>query len=176
MGKVLSIVLIIIATIFLAVSIFLIVYKPFGGIPNNKDKENYAKRSDIFKDGKFVNSEDFEVMGTWEDPFKDRIGTKGVTPKDEIPTIQYQYTEPKEDEVLITWFGHSSSLIQIHGLNILVDPIFENITSPVSFIGPRRFSKVPVNIDDLPEIDLILITHDHYDHLDYRTQIGRAHV
>lgn len=54
----------------------------------------------------------------------------------------------------------------MHGMNILIDPVFSERTSPVSFIGPKRFSKLPVEIDDLPELDVVVISHDHYDHLD----------
>ena len=59
--------------------------------------------------------------------------------------------------------------MQIHGMNILIDPIFSEYSSPFSFVGPERFSDFPIFIDDMPNIDIVVISHDHYDHLDYDT-------
>ena len=167
--KVIKVLLIVILSIIVIGFLVIKLYKPLGGRPTKKDKEDYAKRSEIFKDGKFVNPGNFTVMGEWKDPYSERKGTKGTKPVDKIPVIKYKYTEAKEDEVLITWFGHSSSLIQIGDFNILIDPVFGKVTSPVSFIGPKRYSDVPVSVKDLPKIDVVLISHDHYDHNDYRT-------
>lgn len=73
----------------------------------------------------------------------------------------------KDDSVIqVTWLGHSSILLQIKGFNILFDPIFSNRASPFSFIGPKRRSKLPIKLEHLPNIDYIIISHDHYDHLD----------
>jgi L-ascorbate metabolism protein UlaG (beta-lactamase superfamily) len=63
------------------------------------------------------------------------------------------------------WIGHASVYIEIDGLRLLVDPVFSNYASPMEF-GPRRFHPPPVALADLPPIDAVLITHDHYDHLD----------
>lgn len=65
-----------------------------------------------------------------------------------------------------TWVGHTTALLQLGGLNILTDPVWSDRASPVSFTGPKRFSAPGISLDDLPPIDLILISHDHYDHLD----------
>lgn len=69
----------------------------------------------------------------------------------------------------MTWLGHSSLLIQMHGMNILIDPIFSQRSSPISFMGPKRFSEPPLTIEELPEIDIVIISHDHYDHLDMKS-------
>ncbi|HEV2558689.1 MAG TPA: MBL fold metallo-hydrolase [Microvirga sp.] len=65
--------------------------------------------------------------------------------------------------------GHACLLIQVAGLNILVDPVFVDRASPVSFAGPRRVNPPGIAFDDLPKIDAVLITHNHYDHLDVAT-------
>lgn len=72
-------------------------------------------------------------------------------------------------EPRITWIGHSTFLIQAGGLNILTDPIWSDRASPVSFAGPRRIAPPGVGFDDLPRIDITLLSHDHYDHLDRQT-------
>jgi len=69
----------------------------------------------------------------------------------------------------ITWIGHSSILIEIDGLTILTDPVWSERVSFVSFAGPKRFFSPPVSLDDLPHLDAIIISHDHYDHLDAST-------
>lgn len=69
----------------------------------------------------------------------------------------------------VTWLGHSTFLIQYRGLNILTDPILSGRASPVSFAGPARLVDMPVTLKDLPRIDFVVISHNHYDHLDQET-------
>ncbi|WP_379128681.1 MBL fold metallo-hydrolase [Paenibacillus sp. sgz500958] len=68
----------------------------------------------------------------------------------------------------ITWFGHSALLLKVNGLTLLLDPMFGNSPSPFPIFGPKRYStKLPIEIDELPAIDAVILSHDHYDHLDY---------
>ena len=71
--------------------------------------------------------------------------------------------------MMVTWIGHSTVLVQTAGLNILTDPIWAERASPFSFIGPRRVRAPGVRLEDLPKIDLILVSHNHYDHMDLAT-------
>jgi len=73
------------------------------------------------------------------------------------------------DGVVITYVNHSTFLIQTAGVNILTDPIWSDRVSPLSFAGPKRFRPVGVKFEDLPPINLVLISHNHYDHLDIET-------
>lgn len=73
------------------------------------------------------------------------------------------------DAMRVTWIGHSTVLVQTQGLNILTDPIWSDRASPVSFTGPRRVRAPGVRFDDLPRIDLVLVSHNHYDHMDLPT-------
>ena len=65
----------------------------------------------------------------------------------------------------VTWFGHSSSLLEIDGVRILIDPVWDKRASPTRWSGPKRFFPAPLALEDLPPIDVVLISHDHYDHL-----------
>jgi L-ascorbate metabolism protein UlaG (beta-lactamase superfamily) len=65
----------------------------------------------------------------------------------------------------VTWLGHSTVLLEIDGRRVLTDPVFGERASPVSFAGPRRFHPVPVRLDELPALDVVVLSHDHYDHL-----------
>lgn len=77
-----------------------------------------------------------------------------------------------------TWLGHSTVLIEIDGLRVLTDPVWGPRASPSRVAGPKRFQPVPVRLSELPPIDLVLVSHDHYDHLDYPTirQLAKGEV
>jgi L-ascorbate metabolism protein UlaG (beta-lactamase superfamily) len=69
----------------------------------------------------------------------------------------------------VTWFGHSASLVEIDGFRVLIDPVWEQRASPFEFTGPKRFFQPTLELQDLPKLDVVLISHDHYDHLGART-------
>jgi L-ascorbate metabolism protein UlaG (beta-lactamase superfamily) len=69
----------------------------------------------------------------------------------------------------VTWFGHSASLIEIDGVRVLIDPVWDERASPVAWAGPKRFFAPTIPLDELPPLDAVLISHDHYDHLGKRT-------
>ncbi|WP_413586675.1 MBL fold metallo-hydrolase [Bdellovibrio sp. HCB274] len=82
-------------------------------------------------------------------------------------TVAVDLNALKNPEALqITWLGHSSMLVQMDGMNILTDPSLSERVSPFSFMGPKRFGKLPLEIEQLPKIDVVVISHSHYDHLD----------
>ncbi|MCG6139452.1 MBL fold metallo-hydrolase [Leptospira mtsangambouensis] len=69
----------------------------------------------------------------------------------------------------VTWVGHATTLIQIDGVNILTDPIWSERCSPIGFIGPKRYTPPGIKIEDLPPIDIVVLSHNHYDHTDLPT-------
>ncbi|MBM3546030.1 MAG: hypothetical protein FJX54_03685 [Alphaproteobacteria bacterium] len=79
------------------------------------------------------------------------------------------WTRRAESGLRATWLGHSTVLIEIGGLRVLTDPVWGNRASPSRLIGPKRFQPIPVPLRQMPPIDLVVISHDHYDHLDYPT-------
>ena len=123
-----------------------------------------------FSDGRFHNPPSFDprsmrpTLGTmWE--FFTRRGRR--VPRGELPLVDPQPTwrRSPERDLRATWLGHSTVLLELDGLRILTDPVFGSRVSPLSFMGPKRFHPVPVALDALPDLDLVLLSHDHYDHL-----------
>lgn len=129
--------------------------------------------SSHFKDGKFFNTIDTRVstasgsrLGSLVEFFTDQQQRE---PEIALPSMPVVAESIGTGEGLrVTWLGHSTSLIEIDGQVILTDPMFSDRASPFSFLGPKRFSIAPpIELADLPDIDVVLISHDHYDHLDY---------
>ncbi len=91
--------------------------------------------------------------------------TEPRQPLGPYPTDPAAYLQPPATGLRITWFGHSSLLLELDGLTLLADPVWDQRASPVNFFGPKRFFPPTLPLEDLPPIDAVLITHDHYDHL-----------
>src|SRR5450631_787561 len=88
------------------------------------------------------------------------------------------WAKPATSGLRATWLGHSTVLIEIDGLRVLTDPVWGARASPSSLAGPKRFQPVPVSLDALPPLDLVIVSHDHYDHLDFPTirELARGKV
>jgi len=88
-------------------------------------------------------------------------------PPIELPVLDPReaWARPVDTGLRATWLGHSTVLLEIDGVRVLTDPVFGERASPVRVAGPRRFHRTPATIDQLPPIDLVVLSHDHYDHL-----------
>jgi L-ascorbate metabolism protein UlaG (beta-lactamase superfamily) len=96
----------------------------------------------------------------------------------EHPEMTYGPPPPERVDggrLRVTFINHSTTLIQMDGVNILTDPVWSERVSPVSFVGPRRHRAPGIRFEDLPPIDLILVSHNHYDHMDVAT-LRRLHA
>jgi L-ascorbate metabolism protein UlaG (beta-lactamase superfamily) len=86
------------------------------------------------------------------------------------------WSRPPETGLRATWLGHSTVLLEIDGLRVLTDPVWGERASPVTFAGPKRFQPVPAAIGALPPLDAVVVSHDHFDHLDYSTILELARL
>jgi L-ascorbate metabolism protein UlaG (beta-lactamase superfamily) len=149
---------------------------------NGRTKSRYydGPLSDHFDGTRFFNPGGIEPLG-FRALLKWQTGGKSVKWPETFPS-SFAGTRPVPrlggSELRVTMIGHASLLIQVAGLNILTDPVWSERASPFSFIGPKRKNAPGVAFDDLPPIDLVLVTHNHYDHLDLATlkRLHRAHA
>ncbi len=164
-GKILLTLIFICLLAAAVVLIFLYASPTVGKQPDRDEQELLPKRSRQYRDGCFHNENEVSTM-TGETGQSGRRKIPKTILRAKTPSFR---TEPGQAALTFTWFGHSSFLLQIGEINVLADPILSDRASPVRFAGPRRFSELPLTADELPEIDVLFISHDHYDHLDYRT-------
>jgi hypothetical protein len=113
-----------------------------------------------------VQSENFSFTKTLWKYFNAK---SDATPAEPLPFVRTDLKNLNGDAPQLVWFGHSSYFITINGKNILVDPVFGGNAAPVSFFTANFNGSNAYSADDFPELDVVLITHDHYDHLDYKT-------
>lgn len=136
-------------------------------------RQEKIENSKQFSDGKFRNEEETNLMSVggffttlWEWTFGDEIRT----PEMDLPSVPFNISEfnsKDENQLKLSWMGHSSAVINLDGKLILTDPVF---SKGVSFVGPFRFNdNLPVGLEDFPEIDLVVISHNHLDHLNFKT-------
>ena len=99
-------------------------------------------------------------------------------PQQPLPAVNPLHIWPRAPQsgLRATWLGHSTVLLEIDGWRVLTDPVWGPRASPSRFIGPKRFQPVPVSMSELPKLDLVLVSHDHYDHLDFTTMRLLRHV
>lgn len=146
----------------------------FGAPPEGPRLER-MQRNPRFFDGAFTNTRDVSTMsgdgGGWALLREYLSGDAQRSPERPLPVVDPSgaWSTPPESGLRVTWLGHSTTLIEIDGARILTDPMFSLRASPSTLVGPARFQPPPVPFSALPELHAVIISHDHYDHLDMAT-------
>ncbi|MFV2100776.1 MBL fold metallo-hydrolase [Micromonospora sp. LOL_024] len=133
-----------------------------------------AARSPQYRDGTFHNRAGTRTMVAAADRNLLReliFGRQKRRPTEPVPLVRPAVETGIDSarELNVVWYGHASTLVEIEGRRVLLDPVWSDRCSPAAAVGPRRLHEPPVRLDELPRIDAILISHDHYDHLDMAT-------
>ncbi|ALW86546.1 hypothetical protein AUC43_16530 [Hymenobacter sedentarius] len=148
----------------------------FGGTPTKAERAAFAK-SGHYHNGEFVNLVPTQVMTgsstlavLWKFLFRKNPNARPAGPLPMQPLDSLAIVHKTPELVRVTWFGHSSSLVELAGKNILLDPMLSVDLGPSALLTPPRYNPtLPISPEKLPPIDAVLISHDHYDHLDYQT-------
>ncbi len=143
----------IIGILIIITLLVLFCYPGVGKIPN-KDKRNKYSELDYYSNNKFHNIEDTTLMTG-----RQNEGGNSIKPNKTIKAIKWNSYEI-DREFTINWLGHSSYLFKCYQ-NTLIVPVLTNYVSPFNFVGVKRFSEVPINPENIPDIDILLISHDH---------------
>jgi L-ascorbate metabolism protein UlaG (beta-lactamase superfamily) len=159
--------------VVLIAAVFVKTSPEFGGEHSDADKLRYSQ-SGHFEKGIFINetptSMEMDMSKIWSILSDYANDSAQRTPDFEIPVKPIDSLELIKDDSLsyLVWFGHSAFYLKIDGKHILLDPMLGVVPAPHPLLGQDRFNKVhPIDIEKLPEIDAIILSHDHYDHLDY---------
>jgi L-ascorbate metabolism protein UlaG (beta-lactamase superfamily) len=158
---------------FLAILVTVVVadgWVAFGSTAQGPRRER-LERSPQWGDGVFVNPQ--PMWNDWWGMMSDVFGVGVPTRPDAPVTVDavdpLALAVPAPSGLRVTWLGHSTLLVEVDGWRVLTDPVWGPRTSPVTWIGPERWYAPPIALADLPPIDAVVISHDHYDHLDYPT-------
>jgi L-ascorbate metabolism protein UlaG (beta-lactamase superfamily) len=145
----------------------------FGQAPQGAQR-GAIESSPHYRDGQFQNqlptpgfTSDKNMLAAWWEFLTAK--RENARPAQPLPMVKTDLASlPREREVMI-WLGHSSWYLQLAGQRILIDPVFSDYAAPFSFLNKAFAGEYPWKAQDMPEIDLLIISHDHYDHLDYAT-------
>lgn len=163
--------IILLASLIAAIRIFLL--KPSFGASPRGERLRRIQASPQYAHGKFNNispTPNFTNGANIFTVLKDFLKKHPLrAPKTIVPVVKNSFNNISDKEDLLIWFGHSSYYLQLTGIRILTDPVFSNHLGPLNFTGKAFNGTTEFPIDQLPEIDYLLITHDHWDHLDYQT-------
>lgn len=172
-------ILIVIGVLILGYLLFTNFYPSFGGNVS-KERQLVYQQSQQFKDGKFNNT---DTAAPQERSFLETLSlaytfftakVPNGRPKGDLKVnkIDSAAVANYRGRARLIWYGHSAFLLQIEGKNILIDPMFGKVPAPHPWLGSNRFNaEFPLEVEKLPQIDAVVYSHDHYDHLDYESVI-----
>ncbi len=139
------------------------------------ERKMSIEKSSLYRNGRFENSDGHkpifkgpvrEVWKEWIFGDQKRVPEKPL----EVRKVRAEKLTGAPDGLRVTWLGHSSVIFEMEGLLILTDPVLAKRPSPLPFLGPSRYHQaLPIEPEEIPALDAVIISHDHYDHLDYDT-------
>jgi L-ascorbate metabolism protein UlaG (beta-lactamase superfamily) len=160
--------------LLIAAAAWMVLSQPQFGAPMAGARLQRAMANPQYRDGRFVNLEPEAPSTTslLDYTVRQLSGDEVREPPAPLPVLAIDKTAlaapPSASGLRAFWIGHASAYVEIDGLRVLLDPVFAERVSPLP-VGPRRFHAPPIALADLPKIDAVLISHDHYDHLDMDT-------
>ncbi|MEN8249443.1 MAG: MBL fold metallo-hydrolase [Bacteroidota bacterium] len=164
---------VVIILLVITLTLFLNLSPQFGKGTTKQQRELFALL-DNFQNGQFKNQHLSPMNVNYWKILKEL--TKSAPNRNPIKNIIVQKIDSiniknhNNGNTQLTWFGHSAFLLEMNGKKILIDPMLGEVPAPIPILGPKRYSKeLPIEIDKLPFIDAIVLSHDHYDHLDYES-------
>lgn len=176
--KIITRILLLVVSLMILLTITTFFYmkqKKFGKLPSGKRLER-VQQSPNYKNGRFANqverpviTKGYSMLGLAYKTFFTK--SERTVPADVLPSVKTNLHTLSPDSNCVVWFGHSSFYMQLDGKKFLVDPVFSGSASPVPGMVKAFKGSDVYTVDDLPAVDYLLISHDHYDHLDYQTII-----
>lgn len=150
-----------------------------GGHLTGSDLNQYQSSPQL-QHGSFVNAQPYQkqvtVGGALATIYDIARPIPELRPSSALPVHVITAPELEGQDDLVVWYGHSTILLKIDGKWILIDPIFSDAAAPMGWIGTKRYNMGSMTeLLQLPQIDVVLLSHDHYDHLDYKTIMGLKH-
>lgn len=157
---ILSLILVLVFTVVIAIGYML-------SVPSYKGNQSKNFNGKVFQNMGDVSAKSFADVLKWM--VNREQGEWSKIPQEDVTFGKISENRVEDSVQVITFVNHSTFLIQTDGLNILTDPIWSDRASPFNFAGPKRMRPPGIKFEDLPEIDMVLISHNHYDHLDLPT-------
>lgn len=164
--------LVAVLAIVLGITAFFVLQLPAFGGKFEAQRAERMRLSPQYEDGRFENTPPQKTDSSLIRNFQLYSQGQIREPQFEIPVINLEpgrLSAPASKGLRAIWFGHASTLVEIDGLRVMTDPVLSRVVSPVSFVGPERLHPSPIELEDLSGIDAVVISHDHYDHLDMET-------
>lgn len=156
-----------------ALAALILGWKGFGHRAEGERRQR-CERSPQWRDGQFVNPQ--PIINDWKGVVSGLLhASPHTTPLVEPPTVivdPQQFATLPTSGLRVTWLGHSSILVEIDGHRVLTDPVFSPRVTPIGFVGPKRYYAPLIELGKLPGLDAVVISHDHYDHLDRGTIVA----
>ena len=144
-------------------------WEALGRAPSGERLER-MKRSPQWHEGTFANPE--AIVNDWTETLSALSASADASPKVPLDVARPDISSPPASGLRVTWFGHASTLVEVDGQRILTDPMWSDRAGPLTWVGPTRYFPPVLKLEELGPIDAVVISHDHYDHLDHRTVIA----